>query len=921
MRLEHWLYTVRLRLRSLFRSAQADQELDDELRDHLERKTAEYVAKGMAPEEARRRARLDLGGVEKVKEECRDARRVNWIQDLIQDLRYGLRMLRKSSGFAATAIFTLALGIGANTAIFSILDAAILKPLPVKDPHSLLIVEWINPTFPEGVGNINGDFHRISAGRFQGSSISANLYRKLAQEQMVFTALVGIADPNSVAIMVDGHPAEQVSLQYVSGNFFQGLNVLPVVGRPFLGQEDRAGQEPVLIVSYRFWTERLARDQNLLKHKVRINDVPARIVGVAPPGFFGLQAGQWTDVYTPLSMRVAFSPTTRDKVARGEDDRDWWVRQVGRLKPSISKADATAQIAGQFRAVAAQHLNVDASKVPELITLLGRRGFDSLNARDASALWILMLLVGVLLLIVCANVANLLLSRSVARQRESAVRLALGATRGRMFRQHLAESGLLGFLGGAAGLALGYVLSQSVHLLFESGRDASSMFNLRLDARILGFTASLSILTALFFGSVPALQAAGAELNDALKSQARSVMGRRLQLPALLVSTQIALCLTALVAAGLLGRSLKNLKWTDVGFDRENLAYASINPAQAGYPAERLWPYVDRVRDEIARMPGVLQVSTVGHRPMSSGGELSRVSIPGRSLRIDKGVVAPEQAATVNWIGEGFFETLRIPMLAGRTIDRRDIRADGEAVVVDERFAKHFFPNENPLGRRFGFNPNDNVRYEIVGVVQDSRYNSLRDEQAPAVYEPFSPDPRGAIHFVIRASVDSQRLEEAARQVIASVDPTVPLTQFRTQNELIDRLLSTERLLAVMSGAFGLVALTLAAVGIGGVLAYAVARRTNEIGIRMALGAAPGDVTRMVLRDSISMAVLGILAGLPGAYAIGKVLRATLFHLQPLDPWTAFLSFFVLIVVALLAGWLPAQRAVRIDPMVALRYD
>ena len=921
MRPEHWLYTIPLRLRSLFRWAQADQELDDELRDHLERKTEEYVAQGMTQEEARRRARLDLGGLEQTKEKCRDARSVNWIQDLIQDLRFGLRMLRKSPGFTATALFTLALGIGANTAIFSILDAAILKPLPVIDPDSLLIVEWINPEFPAGVGNINGDFHRISAGRFQGSSIGANLYRKLAQEQTVFAALVGIADPNPAAIVVDGQPAEQVSLQYVSGNFFQGLNVLPVVGRPFLGQEDRVGQEPVLVVSYRFWTERLARDQNLLKHKVRINNTPARIVGVAPPGFFGLRAGQWTDAYAPLAMRVALSPTAGDKVARGEDDGDWWVRQVGRLKPSISKADATADIAGRFRALAAQNLNVDASKVPELITLPGRRGFESLNPTEASALWILTLLVGVLLLIVCANVANLLLSRSVARQRESAVRLALGATRGRVLRQHLVESGLLGFLGGAAGLTLGSVLAQSVHLLFESGRDASSMFDLRSDARVLGFTASLSILTALLCGSVPALQAAGAELNDALKSQARSVMGRRLRLPALLVSTQIALCLTALVAAGLLGRSLKNLKWTDVGFDREKLAYASINPGQAGYPAERLRPYVDRVRDEIARLPGVLHVSTVGHRPMSSGGELSRVSIPGRSFRIDNGVVAPEQAATVNWVGEGFLETLGIPLLAGRTIDRRDIRADDEAVVVDERFAKHFFPNENPLGRRFGFNPNDNARYEIVGVVQDSRYNSLRDEQVPAVYEPFSPDPRGAIHFVIRASVDSQGLEEAARQVIASADPAVPLTQFRTQNELIDRLLRTERLLAVMSGAFGLVALTLAAVGIGGVLAYVVARRTNEIGIRMALGAAAGDVIRMVLRDSVSMAVLGILAGLPGAYAIGKALKATLFHLQPLDPWTAFLSFFALIVVALLAGWLPAQRAVRIDPMAALRYE
>jgi len=440
--------------------------------------------------------------------------------------------------------------------------------------------------------------------------------------------------------------------------------------------------------------------------------------------------------------------------------------------------------------------------------------------------------------------------------------------------------------------------------------------------RVLGYTGALSILTALLFGVAPAVQAARAELNDALKAQTRSVMGGRLRLPRFLVSMQIALCLTALVAAGLLGRSLENLKWIDIGFDRENLAYVSVDPGHAGYSAERMWPYVDRVRQELARLPGVIRVSPVEVRLLSGNGNLSRISIPGRASLIEKGVVAPTEAANVNSVGDGFFETMRIPLLAGRAIELRDIHPNAEAVVVDELFARRFFPNQNPLGRRFGFNPKENTRYEIVGIVRDTLYNSLHRDLIPTVYEAYLPDLRGSIHFAIRTTTaDSARLAQAVRTAVASVDPAVPVTEFHTQTGLIDRLLRTERLLAFVSGAFGLVALALVAIGIGGLLAYAVARRTNEIGVRMALGATSSDVIRMVLRDSLRIAGAGILIGLPCAYATGKILENALFRLKPLDPWTAALSFFALLAVALLATWLPAQRAARIDPITALREE
>lgn len=908
-------------LKQLFLRQRLYNDLDQEIALHLEERIEELVASGVSVKEATATARREFGNVGLVKETAREAWGWRWLEEGFEDVRYGIRVLSKNPGFSAIAILTLAIGIGANSAIFTLLDAAILKPLPVKDPDSLRIVEWTNKEFPEGVSNVNGEYDQISEGQVQASSIGANLYRKLAREQTAFAALIGVADPDTEAIAIDGQAAEQVSLQYVSGNFFQGLGILPVLGRPFRDDEDRVGQEPVVIVSHRLWIERFGGAREALNSMIRINNVPAQVVGVAPPGFFGVRAGQWTDVYAPLGMRAAFGPGRSEGKAQGEDDRDWWVRQVGRLKPGVPESAAKAQIASQFRQLTAADMNIEPAKVPVLVTLPGRRGFNALNAGDFNALWILTLLVGVLLLIVCANVANLMLSRSVARQRESAVRLALGATRARVFRQHLIESGVLGLVGGGAGLALGYVLAGGIQLLLQQGLDGSRTFDLHLDLRVLAWTSALSIFTALLFGSSPALQAARAEISDTLKSQTRSVIGGQLRVPRILVSAQIALCMAALVAAGLLGRSLENLKWTEVGFNRQNLAYVTVNPGQAGYSQERVVPYVGRLREELSRLPGVLRVSNVHIRLLSGNGDLSRVSIPGRSTPIEKGFVAREEAANVNWVGDDFFDTVGIPLLLGRKIEQRDIRPNADAVVVDELFARQYFPNQNPVGRRFGFDPKESSRFEIVGVVGNARYNSLRDAPLPTVYEPFLPDFRDPIHFAIRSTADPERLASSVRAAVAAVDPAVPVVEFHTQTGLIDRLLRTERLLATMSGAFGLIALILAAIGIGGVLAYAVVRRTNEIGVRIALGASTGDVIRMVLRDSVWMAAAGIVAGLPGAYAIGRILKAALFQLQPLDPWTATGALVILLVVALLAAWLPARRAIQVDPVVALRYE
>jgi predicted permease len=899
------------RLRKTFRGDRHVAEIQEELQFHLDMDAAD----GHDP----RTTRLRLGNVTRLTEETRAVGIIEWLDSALADARYGARQLRRTPALSIAVVLSLAIGLGANTAIFSLVDAAILKPLPVNDPGSLVIVEWTNEGFPPNVENINGDFRRISAaatqgfplagstGRNQGSSVSANIHRRLASEQTGFEALIGAADPDLVAIALDGSPAEQVNLQYVSSNFFQGAGIIPVVGRPFREDDDRVGQEPVVVVSHRFWVSRLAAAPGAVDRSVRINNVPARIVGVAKPGFFSLMAGQWTDVYAPLAARVAFQPRMVDGVRQGENDGDWWVRQMARLKPGVPEQTARAQLDSLFRNLVVPD---GTRKVPELVTLPGRHGFNWVSARDAGALRILMLLVGLLLLIVCANVANLLLSRSVGRRRESAVRLALGAARARLFRQHLIEGGVLALLGGGAGLALGYILARAIHNVFQTGRDAGNAFDLHIDPRVLGYTAVLSLLTAILFGLAPALRSARTDLGDSLKTQTRSVTGGRLRLPRFLVSIQIALCLAALVGAGLLGRSLRNLEGNDLGFERRHLVYASTSPARAGYSQDRIRPYIDRVRDELAKLPGVARVSTVSTRVLSGGGNNGRMHFPGREW-------TDEYRANLNTVSDGFFETVGIPLLAGRTIERRDMRPDADVVVVDDAFARKYYPNENPLGRRFGAGPTDTDRYLIVGVVGNSRYNTMRSDAYPTVYEPYRPG--GTIHFAIRTTVDGAGLAESIRKTVASVDAAVPMTEFHTQTGLIERSLRTERLLGFLSGAFGLIALALSAIGLGGLLAYAVARRTNEIGVRIALGAATSDVVRMVIRDSLSMVAAGILLGVPCAYAVANVLASMLFRLQPLDGWTASLSFVALLSVALAAAWVPAYRAARIDPVVALR--
>jgi predicted permease len=820
------------RIKNAFRPGLHLQEIDEELDFHLEM--------DQAYGRDRREARLRLGNVSRIAEETRAAGTVAWLESVLLDVRYGLRQLRKSPALSLAIILSLAIGLGANTAIFTLVDAVLLKPLPVNDPDRLVMLEWSSPGqaqlasggFP-WVRRIGAPPRVLEDGRIQLRVVSEAVYREFAAQQSAFTSVIGFSRRTPMAISDGTGIAEQVGVQYVSASFFSGLGVSPILGRSFREDEDRRGEEPAVVLSHRFWISRLGGDRDLLGRSLRVNNVPVRIVGIAPPGFFGTTIGEWVDVYAPLSARPAFESGEAARPPSGGENADWWLHFAARLPPTVAGSAAALQETALFRGLAAQTTGTEIRPDLELLAEPGRRGVDPIGggADEARALWTLMLLVGVLLLIVCANVANLLLSRSVAQQRESAVRLALGASHRQLFRQHLIGSGIFALVGACAGLGVGYLLARAIHALFQTGQGAGNAYALQPDWRVLAFIFLLAVVTTLVFGLAPAIQAARSDVSDSLKVQTRSVIGGRLRLPRLLVSLQLALCFAALVAAGLLGRSFEHLISVDLGFDAENLAYATVNPYQAGYAQEQVGPYLDALKRDLKAIPGVLDVAVVDNRPLADG-RGTWASTPDGPPPLESG--GPNPAAAVN-LGIGsseLTETLGVRLLAGRALGPGD-RPGTPVAVVDERFADVFFAGRNPVGEHFTMLGQS---IEVIGLAANARFLDLREEKTPTVYVPFDPARflPGEIHFAIRTATRSDQLAADVRRVVAALNPAVPVTEFHTQAGLMDRELRTERLLAFLSGGFGLIALTLAAIGLGGLLAHAVARRTNEIGVRMA---------------------------------------------------------------------------------------
>jgi predicted permease len=902
MRLIRWFYTVPLRLRSLFRRKQVEQELDEELRYHLERQIEEQIAKGMTPEEARYAALRALGGVERRKEECRDMRRVRLIEELMQDLRYGLRMLRKSPGFMAVAVLSLALGIGANTAIFSVFDPIVIKSLPVKDPEQLVVIKTVDD-------------------RGKEDGLVYSFFKQLRPRTQVFSGIFAEGGSGIVPMDTAGpepwNQTERARLNLVSGEYFEVLGVNAVLGRTLTTADNQTpGAHPVAVLSYRFWQRRFAGDVSVVGKVIKLKKQPFTIIGITPPEFFGARFGGTPDIWVPLVMMKVLYPGGSGL----SDMDDWGLSIMARLRSGVSEEQAQAALDIFLAQIKSE--GTRRSSISKIKLFPGRQGFAWFRDWISQPLRILMAVVGLVLLIACANVANLLLARAARRAQEVAIRLTIGAGRFRLIRQFLTESALLAAAGAVLGLLFawwGHRIILALISEYDSSITIDSIGSIS-NARVLGFTVAASLLTTFLFGFAPALIATRQDPNAALKTPAPPRLPRsRLSLSRSLVIAQVAMSLLLLTGAGLIVQTLRNLRTMDFGFAAEQIIQAPIFARDAGYKEDQLPGLYSQVLERLNSAPGVraATMASTGFLFYSNG--LCCIDVEGYTLR-------PDEDRRIHYenVRPGYFQVVGQPLLLGRDFTQQDISnerrdfADGgepEVAIINETMARYYFGTANPLGKRLGFS---DTKYPttIVGVVKDSVYNTLRNK-IRAIY---IPSQTGKL-LVVRAAGPAAPLVATIRREIQAVDKNLVIGEMYTFPQLLDQDLFVERLLAKLSSFFAMLALLLACIGLYGVMSYDVARRTHEIGIRMALGAQKRDVVRLVMRETMLLVAIGVIIGLGASLATTRLIASLLYGLTPNDPLTIALAGLLLLMVAALAGYLPARRAARVDPMVALRHE
>jgi predicted permease len=832
---------------------------------------------------------------------------------LALDLRQALRLVARSPLFALAVVATLGLGIGANTAMFTVLDQVLLRPLPVRSPGELVVLDSPGPD--TGSSEASSDFSTL---------FSYPLYRDLRDGTR--DALFLLARFRTrVNLAAEGEPA-RVEAEIVSGNYFEVLGVGSSAGRVLApGDDGERLARPVAVLSHAFWARRFGGDPAVVGKALRLNGHPFTVVGVAARGFRGVEVGWSPDVFVPMAMKAWITPTWD-----GMDSRRWmWLNAMGRLAPGVDASNAAAAAGLVYRRLR----EAEAAEMPErtgdfkqrfvsrpLLLEPGGRGRGDLRSQFGTELVVLMGMVGLVLLVACANVANLLGARALSRQREIAVRLALGATRKRLVGQLLAEGLVLAVLGGAVGLVTSYWATGALLGALPLG-SRSNGFTAAPDARVLAFTLGVSLLSSLFFGLAPALQASRASLVQALRDEAGSLAGAKgaLRLRRGLVAAEVALSFLLLVGAGLFAHSLRNLRHLDPGFDPRPLLAFSVEPARAGYSAEETQHLVGRLRDELAALPGVLSATAAENGVLTNSVSSFSIAVQGYTPGPDERV-----SAQMNFVASGFFDTLQVPVLRGRAIDARDGAGAPRVAVVNESLARRYFGPGDPVGRRFGFGRHGHPdEIEVVGVVRDGRHASLRDGVPLMAYLPHAQytDSTGGATFYLRAAGDPAALGGAAREAVRRVDPALPVNDVATMAAVVDESLLLDRLSSGLSAVFGLVATVLAAIGLYAVTSFTVARRTREIGLRMALGADVRSVLGLVLRDVMSTAAVGIALGLPLAVALGRLFESRLVGLRASDPGTLSAATLALLLVVLLAGYLPARRATRVDPMVALRVE
>lgn len=930
------------RLRGLFLKQKLDDDLADEIQSHLEMQIDDHIRQGMSPEEARYLAMQKFGGVDQVKETYRDRRTLPSVETFVRDVRYGFRMLRRSPGVTSVAILSLALGIGANTALFSVVDAVLLKTLPVEKPEQLVVFQFqagrqFRMSGMSGTSNVDvpQGFRGVSMFR---DDVFEKMRTQAADANGPLTDLFAFG-PMSELITNLGNEPELINGQAVTGNYFDALRVQPSVGRMITADDDRRGATPVVILSYRFWQERFGGNRGVIGQPLKLDQQFFTIIGVTPPEFNGaLQVGYIPAVTIPLNLEPLLKGES-SKLGKTPNSGVWWLNVMGRLKPGATREQARESLNAAFQSAALEAMpparnsdqtgQLDPKGYPQLRSESGSRGMPDVRKGYAPAIYGLFIVVGLVLLIACANLANLLLARATVRGPEISVRLAVGASRWRLVRQLLTESLLLASLGGLAGLIFAYWGKGAVMTLANDQTGVvPAGVELTLNWRVLTFTLVVSLLTGVLFGLAPAWHATNLDLNTTLKQSARTAT-RVSRLSKVLLVVQVAISALLLAGAGLFIRTLYNLQRVDLGFNQNNLLVFKLQPEQGGYKDERLLALYQQLFDRMDHLAGVRAATFAKVELISDDNFFNGFLLPGETQE-----TTAKHETMRQIVRENYFSTMQIPLVQGRIFTAQDDQHSPRVAIVNQTFQHQFFPNEEILGKHI------TIKYkkrevEIVGLVADTKYRSQREELQPLVYTPWQQEASdiGEMHFALRTTNEPTALVYEVRRVVTELDNNLPVTEISTQSARAQSVLGQERLYARMFSFFGVLALVLAAIGLFGVLAYSVNQRRSEIGIRMAFGARVVNVISLVVWQGMKLVLLGLAVGAALGYGLMRPLVSNYFGLSSWqksitdqfygvtagDPLTLTLIVLLLTFVALVACWLPARRAAKVDPLVALR--
>ncbi len=909
-------------LSGVVRRRRLEQQMDSELACHLELLTRDLIRSGFPPEQAARQARIALGPLLKHKEDMRASLGLRLSDQLLTDLRYALRLLRKSPAFTTVAVGSLALGIGANTTIFTTAQHMLLDRLAVPQPGQLRMF-YLSQGRDGVITHMWGWWNDLPGGGQVTTSFTYPVYEQLRAQNRSLADIMAFKPYGRMTITVRGD-AEATEAEMVSGNYYSVLGVQPQLGRAIQPSDDGAvASGPVVTISDRLWTQRFARSPGAIGASILVNATPMTIVGVNPPGFTGAYSAQGTpDIFLPFSMQPVVAPQSFDSSqspALLTSKEMWWVLVMGRMRPGVSSSNAEASLNVTLSAAVRATVPVkDDSQIPRLLLRDGSRGQNPNTESFQKPTYVLLALAGLVLLLACANLANLLLARAGTRKRETSTRLALGAGRSRIVSQMLTESLLLSLLGGAGGLLLSFLLRNALPRLLSAAW-AAPAFTATFSWPVFAFAAVVSVATGILFGVAPAWQATRVALNSSLKDSGQTITQRRRGVAGKsIVTVQVALSMLLVVGAGLFVRTLMQLGRTPLGFRSHNLLLFNVELPEKLYPGTASTALLQRLEQRLSSIPGVHRV-TLTHEPLVSGSASNITFVPeGQQRKPGK-----NPSVLVNDVGDQFFATFGIPLVAGRGFDSSHSASSHKVAIVNESLARKYFPDVNPVGKTFQVGSNAPYTVQIIGVCGDAKYYRVRKAIEPTYYRPYWQADNGMHEatFALSTALAGEALLPTLRDAVRQVDAGLPILDVRTQDEQIAANLRQERVFATLTAGFGILALVLACVGVYGIMAYTVVQRTSEIGVRLALGAVPRQIRTAILREASWITAAGILIGLGAASLLAHFIRSMFYGVTPSDPLTLAGAALLLLIVALGASWIPARRAAAVQPVEALRHE